>query len=350
MTLRPEGTAPVIRAFVEKKLHTQRPVQKFFYISPMFRYERPQSGRYRQHHQFGAEAIGVCSAEQDVELIDLLTEFYRRLGLKNLKVAVNTVGDPESRLHYRAALENHFKQYLDSMSADSQARFSRNIMRILDSKSPEDQEFIQSAPSILDFLSPTAKSHFERVCSLLTLIGLEWEIAPRLVRGLDYYNHTVFEVSSGQLGAQNALGGGGRYDGLISSLGGPNLPSIGFGCGLERVLQTMQKQGIEFPSTAAPFIYIIPLGETARPSCMKWATSLRHAHIRADVDLTGKKLQNCLQTANYLKAVFCLIVGDDELRSKKAQLKEMATHQSKEINLDDLINTIIQLNPKRKTS
>lgn len=342
LTLRPEGTAPVMRAFIEKQLYSQRPIQKLFYIAPMFRYERPQAGRYRQHHQFGAEAIGVCSPEQDVELIDLLTEFYRRLGLKNLKVAVNTVGDVESRAKYREALQKHFQQHFDLLSPDSQTRFSRNIMRILDSKANEDQEFIATAPSIIEFLTPQAKAHFERVCTLLTDLGLEWEVSTRLVRGLDYYNHTVFEISSGQLGAQNALGGGGRYDGLISSLGGPNLASVGFGSGLERVLQTMVKQNIAFPTSHGPFIYFIPLGSAATESCMEWTTSLRHARVPAEVDLTGKKIQACLQTANLLHAQFCLIIGDDELRSGKAQMKEMATHQSQEVALSDLIEKLIK--------
>lgn len=345
LTLRPEGTAPVIRAFVEKQLHTQRPIQKFFYIAPMFRYERPQAGRYRQHHQFGAEAIGVCSPEQDVELIDLLTEFYRRLGLQNLKVAVNTVGDVESRAKYREALQKHFQQHLDRLSPESQARFSRNIMRILDSKSKEDQEFIETAPSILDFLTPHAKSHFEKVCALLTELGLEWEISSRLVRGLDYYNHTVFEISSGQLGAQNALGGGGRYDGLVADLGGPNLASVGFGCGLERVLQTMVKQNIQFPVPPGPFIYFIPLGglgSEASAQCMKWTSELRHARVPAEIDLTGKKIQSCLHTANLQRAVNCLVIGEDEMRSGKVQIKEMASHQSREVALGDLVENIIK--------
>jgi len=342
LTLRPEGTAPVIRSFVEKQLHTQRPVQKFFYIGPMFRYERPQAGRYRQHHQFGAEAIGVCSAEQDVELIDLLTELYRRLGLKNLKVALNTVGDANTRAQYREALQTHFQQYLPRLSSDSQARFSRNIMRILDSKAPEDQEAIAAAPSILDFLSSEARAHFEKVCALLTTIGLDWEVSPRLVRGLDYYNHTVFEISSSQLGAQNALGGGGRYDGLIATLGGPDLPSVGFATGLERVLQAMEKQGMQFPPDPRPFIYFIPLGDRAREECMKWTTALRHVHIPAEIDLSGKKIQTCLQTANLLHTVFCLVLGEDELRSGQAQLKEMDTHHSKQIALDDLVGHIIR--------
>ncbi len=340
LTLRPEGTAPVIRAVVEKKLYTQRPIQKFFYISPMFRYERPQAGRYRQHHQFGAEAIGVSSPEQDVEMIDLLTEFYRRLGLKNLKVSLNTVGDLASRTSYKQALQLYFHEHLDELSPDSKARFSRNIMRILDSKAPEDQDFITKAPSILDYLTPSAKDHFDRVCTLLTALGLEWEITPRLVRGLDYYSHTVFEISSGQLGAQNAIGGGGRYDGLVSALGGPDLPSVGFGSGLERVLQTMEKQGVAFPAPKDPFVYFIPLGKTASEQCLQWTTALRHARIPADIDLTGKKLQTASQTANLLRAVLCIILGDDELRAGKAQLKKMASHDSSAISLASLLESI----------
>ncbi len=208
MTLRPEGTAPVMRSFVEHRLYNTGAVHKLFYIGPMFRYERPQAGRYRQHHQFGAEAVGIGTPEQDVEVIDLLCEVYRRLGLKDLKVLINNIGDTESREAYLLSLKNYLEPHLEELSKDSQARFTKNILRILDSKDPNDQKILENAPSILDHLNEECKTHFEKVCRLLEKLNIAYEINPKLVRGLDYYNKTVFEITSTSLGSQNSVGGG----------------------------------------------------------------------------------------------------------------------------------------------
>ncbi|MBS3905001.1 MAG: histidine--tRNA ligase [Simkania sp.] len=348
MTLRPEGTAPVVRAFVEKKLHTQKPLHKLYYIGPMFRYDRPQAGRYRQFHQFGVEMIGCASAEQDVELIDMACELYRRLGLKELKVMINTVGDKESRETYRLALKEYFLSYLPSLSEDSQIRFEKNVLRILDSKSPEDQAIVANAPPIQEFLSSSARKHFDTVCTLLSDIGLTWQINSRLVRGLDYYNHTVFEVTSSLLGSQNALGGGGRYDGLVSMIGGPDVPSVGFATGIERILQAMQKQNVPFPSAQGPFVYFIGLGDTARLHILRIVTSLRHRGIPVDMELIGKKIQQALQMADLAKAHYVLVLGEDELRSGQAVLKEMATRQTTPILLNDLQTQIVHLYQQKK--
>jgi len=346
MTLRPEGTASAMRAFVENKLHTIGPIHKFFYIGPMFRYERPQAGRYRQHHQFGVEMVGAGSAEQDVEVIDMLCELYRRLGLKNLSVMVNTVGDKESREQYKKALEAYFHSHLSSLSEDSKIRFEKNILRILDSKSPEDQEAIAHAPSIQEFLTSKAKSHFETVCQLLTDLGLQWDVNSRLVRGLDYYNHTVFEVASSHLGAQNALGGGGRYDGLIPLLGGPEIPSIGWATGLERILVAMHKQGVSFPITPGPFVYFIGMDEKARKMILPLLAKLRHASIPCDMDLLGKKIQQAMHLADQAKAKYVIVIGDEEMNSGKIMLKEMATRQSSPVSLDGLYPHILELYAK----
>src|SRR3990167_6362931 len=229
ISLRPEGTASVMRSVIENHLFDRGPVHKFFYIGPMFRYERPQSGRYRQHHQFGTEAIGIAAPQQDVETIDLLLEFYRRIGLKSLKVLINTVGDAASRASFRAALLQFLTPHLEELSSDSKLRFEKNPLRILDSKDPKDKEIIASAPSILDHLSPEAKEHFSSVCRSLDTLQIPYEVDPRIVRGLDYYNKTVFEIVSTDLGSQGTVGAGGRYDGLLKTFGGPDLPSIGFG-------------------------------------------------------------------------------------------------------------------------
>jgi histidyl-tRNA synthetase len=350
MTLRPEGTAPVIRAFVEKKLYTLSPIHKFFYLGPMFRYERPQAGRYRQHTQFGAEMIGSGLAEQDVEIIDMACELYRRLGLKELTVMVNTVGDKESRDAYKTALRDYFFSYLSSLSDESRIRFEKNILRILDSKSPEDQEAIANAPSIQNFLTPHAKQHFDTVCQLLDGLELKWQVNPRLVRGLDYYNHTVFEITSMHLGAQNALGGGGRYDGLVAMLGGPNLPSVGFATGIERLLQAMHKQDISFPETPGPFVYFIGLGEVARHILMPLVARLRHAGLSVEIDLLGRKVQQALQMANQKKAQYVLVLGEEEIASKQVLLKEMTSRQTTPLHFDDLFSQIINLHSASRGS
>jgi histidyl-tRNA synthetase len=247
MTLRPEGTASVIRAFVEKNLAQQPGLHKFFYIGPMFRYERPQAGRYRQHHQFGAEAIGIGKPEQDVEMIDMLYEIYHRLGLKNLSVMINSVGDEASRAPFRKALGDYLFPFLEDLSEDSKVRFSKNILRILDSKDARDQEILKNAPILEDYLSEASKEHFATVKALLFQMKIPYVVNPKLVRGLDYYNKTVFEVVSHELGAHNTIGGGGRYDGLTALFGGPDLPACGFATGLERLLQTMVGQKVSFP-------------------------------------------------------------------------------------------------------
>ena len=336
MTLRPEGTASVIRSFVEKHLDQIPGLHKYFYIGPMFRYERPQSGRYRQHHQFGAEALGIGKPEQDVELIDFLCELYRRLGLKNLNVMINTVGDDATRKPYREALAAYLLPHLEKLSPDSQVRFQKNILRILDSKDENDQQLLKQAPSIHDFLSDEARAHFEQVQKLLQEQKIPFVVNPKLVRGLDYYNKTVFEVVSESLGAQNTVGGGGRYDGLISMLGGPNLPSCGFATGLERVLQTMVHQNCPFPPPPAPLLFLIPMGEKAFSTCFNLLCHLRHQGYSVEIDLSGKKIQNGLQTANAENARFFAIIGDRELETGEIEIKEMATRTPHKIDLKNL--------------
>lgn len=343
LTLRPEGTAAVIRAFVEKNLYNQPGPYKYFYIGPMFRYERPQAGRYRQHHQFGAEAIGIPKPEQDVELIDLLYEIYRRLGLKNLVVMLNSVGDSASREPYKRALADYLEPHFNELSSDSQVRFSKNILRILDSKDPKDQKLLENAPSILSFLSEESIEHFSKVRSLLEKLKIPFVINEKLVRGLDYYNKTVFEVISGDLGAHNTIGAGGRYDGLTASLGGPNLHSVGFATGLERLLQTMKKQGTYFPQPPRPLIYLIPLGDNAHSACFEWLHTLRMERIAAEMDFSGKKIGHAFQTADAMHAEYALVIGDTEIDTGNAKLKNMLTREETPIQLSNLINILKNL-------
>ena len=335
MTLRPEGTASVMRCLIEKGLHNQLPLQKLFYIAPMFRYERPQAGRFRQHHQFGIEAIGNGSPEQDVEVIDVLYSFYSRLGLKDLTVYLNSVGDSESRAAYRQALKDYLTPHLSNLSEDSQTRFEMNPLRILDSKDSKDKEIIKDAPSILDYLNDECKEHFERVRTGLNLLEIPYEINHKLVRGLDYYNKTVFEIVAGELGAQNSIGAGGRYDGLISSLGGPDLQAVGFGTGMERIIQTMIKQGAPFPEVSGPTCFLVPLGDEAKKFCIPLLHQLRTKGIPSEMDYSGRKLKHVMRYADSIQAKYVAVIGEGELERGVVELKEMATRESTEIPLSD---------------
>jgi histidyl-tRNA synthetase len=340
LSLRPEGTAPVMRAFIEHHLHQTGPVQKLFYLASMFRYERAQAGRYRQHHQFGAEAIGNGTAEQDAELIDLLYTLYQRLGLKNLKLVINSLGNNASRQAFRQALKDYLAPHVAHLSPDSQARFEINPLRILDSKDPRDRDIVTHAPSILDFLSDEERTHFEDLKHLLDLLRIPYQVNPLLVRGLDYYNKTVFEVVAGELGAQNSIGGGGRYDGLLQTLGGPDLPSIGFGTGIERILQTMIHQKVPLPSPEHPTLYLIALGDKAKATCFELLHALRQQGIPSQMDFSGKKVGKLLQYADQMGASYVVVIGDDELQAQEVELKEMATGHKVKISLKALVETL----------
>ncbi len=347
MSLRPEGTAPAMRAFIENQLNTSGPVQKLFYILPMFRYERSQAGRYRQHHQFGAEAIGLSSPEQDVEVIDLLYTVCQRLGLRNIRLMINSIGDADSRAAFRTALQDYLRPHLKELSEDSQHRFENNPLRILDSKDPHDRKIIKHAPSILDFLNSESRDHFETLKKLLESINIPFEVNPFLVRGLDYYNKTVFEMASEELGAQNSIGGGGRYDGLIESLGGPSLPASGFGSGLERIIQTMINQQVALPAPFAPVLYMIPLGDAAQAPCFTLLHELRQQGLAVEMDFTGKKLSKAMQQANQLNAQYIVVIGDQELASGEIELKEMASGNKTKVRLEDL-PSILSIQMKTK--
>jgi histidyl-tRNA synthetase len=338
MTLRPEGTAPVIRALIENQLHQTTSIQKLFYIGPMFRYERAQAGRYRQHHQFGAEAIGNGSAEQDAELIDLICTFYQRLGLKNLTIYLNSLGNETARLSFRQALKDYLQPHLHLLSPDSQNRFEINPLRILDSKDARDQAIIAKAPSVLDFLDEESRDHFMELQKLLHLLKINYKINPLLVRGLDYYNKTVFEIVAGELGSQNSVGGGGRYDGLIQSMGGPDLPSIGFGTGLERVIQVLINQGAALPQTPHITVFLIPLGKEAKEQTFTILHDLRQTGIAAQMEFNERKVGKSLQYADQIKAKYVIVLGEHELAQQEIELKEMATGRSTKIPLADLSN------------
>ncbi len=336
MALRPEGTASVIRAYIEHRLDQQPSQQKLFYIAPMFRYERSQSGRYRQHHQFGVEVFGARSPAQDAEVIDLLHSFYKGVGLKNIEFYLNTLGAVESRTAFRSALVQYLEKFSNALSEDSQRRLTTNPLRILDSKEAKDQEILAEAPSLYDFLTADEKIYFESVCQLLEAIGISYKVNPKLVRGLDYYNGVVFEATSDALGAQNSIGGGGRYDGLVKLLGGPDVPSCGFGAGLERVIQTLLAQQGTTTAPPCPDIYLVPLGDEARSYCFKLLHRIRQKNILAQMDLAGRKIGKAMQHANTLKAKYSVVIGDNELGKAFLSIKDMATGTTEDVALDNL--------------
>ncbi|MCY3974265.1 MAG: histidine--tRNA ligase [Simkaniaceae bacterium] len=337
MALRPEGTAPVMRSVIENRLDMLEGCRKLFYIGPFFRHDRPQAGRFRQFRQFGVEAIGDPSPERDFEAIDMLLELYRRLGLSHLKVMLNSLGDGETGIRYAESLRTFLRPHLSSLSPESRVRFDKNPLRILDTKDEEEQALLTDAPAITDMLDPDSKRHFDTVCTLLTKGGIAFEVTPKLVRGLDYYNRTVFEVISDVPGGQNAIGGGGRYDGLSILLGGPPIPAVGYSTGMERILQTMERQKCFFPEPEGPEVCLILLGTVAQEACLSYLYSLRHAEISAEVCFCAK-IRKGLQLAYRVRAGYAVIVGEEELRSEKAQIKNMGTEEVVYVELKNIIS------------
>lgn len=332
ITLRPEGTAGVVRAAIESgALNDQGARLKVFYIGPNFRYEKPQKGRLRQHHQFGAEAFGVAEADQDVECILLQMEFYRRCGVRDLELQVNSLGDRESKARYRDALVAYLTPKKDALSEDSQRRLDTNPLRILDSKDPRDQEACKGAPPAAESLSDKSRAHFDRVQKLLSASAVPFRVNPNLVRGFDYYTETLWEVTAGGLGAQNAIGGGGRYDNLVEQLGGRPTPGVGFGSGLERLLLALEGQGVPLSVPPKKLVWLIAHGDSARDHNWTLLGELRQAGIVADMDASGRSVKAQFKQADREQATHCIVVGDDELASGVVKLKDSATRQEQSV-------------------
>lgn len=335
LSLRPEGTASVIRSLVSDGRFSPVTALRYYYIGPMFRYERPQAGRFRQHHQFGVEIFGIAAPEQDAEIIALQMQIYRVLGLSDLTVHINSLGDVGSRAAFRTALVSYLEDHVDAMSEDSKRRFIKNPLRILDSKDEADKRIIAKAPNILDFLSQPDRIHFERVLELLEALQIPFEVSPCLVRGLDYYQRTVFEVTTGKLGSQNSIGGGGRYDGLLAKLGGPDFPSIGFAMGIERIIQLLIKEGLDkniLPTRL--HLVIIPVENEAKIKALQLAESLRKKSVHVLVDFSGKKVKQSVGAAAEVKAEWLLVLGDKELETNRGMLKYLPDGSCKDVNLE----------------
>jgi len=335
ITLRPEGTAGVVRAVIERGLLTQGGVQRLWYTGPMFRYERPQAGRQRQFHQLGVEALGSADPRADAEVIAIATDILQNLGLKNLRLDLNSVGNPEDRQHYRQALVDYLIPYKDELDPDSQERLSRNPLRILDSKDERTQEIAQNAPSILDYLGPYSRHHFEQVQQLLSELGINYQLNPKLVRGLDYYTHTAFEIQSDDLGAQATVCGGGRYDGLVAQLGGPDTPAVGWAIGLERLILLLQQ--LQAPPLPVLDFYVVSRGEAAEAQALQLAQKLRHSGFSVELDLSGSGFKKQFVRADRSGAIACLIVGDEEAASQTVKLKWMASKEQQAIAQVDLL-------------
>ncbi len=342
ITLRPEGTAGVVRAYIQHKLYGG--VQRLWYMGQMFRYERPQKGRQRQFHQLGVELLGSDDPRADGEVVALAYEILQALGLQNLVVSINSVGDSTDRATYRAALVDYFTPYRADLDPDSQLRLDRNPLRILDSKDPRTQTICQTAPNILDYLQPQSRQRFDRVCALLRDLKVNFITDPRLVRGLDYYSHTAFEIQSQDLGAQSAVCGGGRYDKLVGELGGPDTPAIGWAMGLERLvlllenLQSLDPPGIDF--------YVVSRGEKAENYALIIWQELRRANFHVELDLTGAKFDKQLKRADQAGAKAAIILGDREAEEQNLQVKWLQEGRQETLTITELLNQLAEKLPR----
>ncbi len=338
ITLRPEATASVVRAYIQHRLYAKDPVQKFYTIGPMFRRERPQKGRYRQFYQINAEIFGVQSGLADVQLIYLLVTLFSRLQVANVKAHINSLGCPQCRPGFKAALFEFLESVADKLCADCLRRKDRNPLRVLDCKVPACRKAMAEAPSIIDHLCSGCKADFDIVQNMLQKLNVPFVIDKNLVRGLDYYARTTFEIQTESLGAQNAVAGGGRYDGLVSELGGPDIPATGFAIGLDRLTELTGLTAGQF--YGKPDIFVAALGEKSRLLAFEWICALGDDGIRAELDFSGKSLKSQMKRADRLKAAHVLIVGDDELEKGEAILRNMDTKDQVSVPLDNLVEII----------
>lgn len=341
VTLRPENTASAVRAYLEHKMYGDQQVHKMFYIGSMFRYDRPQAGRYREFHQFGLEVLGASSPLADAEVIAMACEIFHRLGLKNLDLHLNSIGDRNCRPAYRQKLIEFFEAKKDQLCEDCRERLYKNPLRILDCKEEGCKKASEGAPEITDYLCEECHNKFEAVKHYLDALGISYTVDPRLVRGLDYYTNTAFEIQYPPLGAQSAVCGGGRYDGLVEEIGGPSTPGIGFAIGLERLLLALDMQNLIPVPAVNKKVYIAALGEDAIAAGFKIQEELRSRHVIADMDLQGRSLKGQMKQAGRMNAVYTIIIGSNELEKGKAVVKTMETGTQQELPFEEVADYIV---------
>lgn len=338
ITLKPEGTAGVARSFVENALINAPQPSKMYYITPVFRYEKPQAGRLREHHQFGVELYGSYSPYADVEVISLIKSFFDRIGLNGLKLNINSIGCPECRKKYSEALKSYFYEYKDELCPTCQDRLERNPLRILDCKDDNCRKLSQNAPVVLDYLCDNCRNHHEKVCASLTQLGIEYEINPRIVRGLDYYTKTVFEFVSTSIGSQGTVCGGGRYDGLVEQIGGGKVPAVGFGMGIERLLMVMENNGLYMGKKPCGTVYVAPLGEKQYVIAQKIVAELRKRNVSAQTDIMEKSLKAQMKYADKCGFIYAVVLGEEEVNNNLVTLKNLRNKEdSKEMTIEELI-------------
>ena len=340
ITLRPENTASVVRAYLQNKLYADGGVQKLFYLGSMFRYDRPQAGRLREFHQFGVEALGEKNPALDAEIILLAWDFLKSLGLEDLKLKINTVGCPNCRPVYRQKLREYFSEYHDELCDDCKKRIEKNPLRVLDCKVDGEKDFMQDAPNIFTCLCDDCKEHFDKVQEFLQAAKVEFELDSRLVRGLDYYTKTAFEIQYTPLGAQSAVAGGGRYDGLVEEIGGSPTPGIGFAAGIERILIALEKQNL-LKSSAKNFdAFIVAVGAEAEVLGFELLTKLRRENISASMDFAKRSIKAQMKQAAKSGAKFALIIGDDEVKNSTVTVKNLETSEQENISAEKVFEVL----------
>lgn len=343
LALRAEGTAPVCRAYIEHGLFNLPQPVKLYYIGPAFRYERPQSGRYRQHHQFGFEALGEADPALDAEVIDMAQHFFHSLGLSQLTVRLNSIGCKLCRPGYLEGLKQHYSGHGDRLCPDCKIRAVKNPLRLLDCKQLSCQEIAETAPKITDYLCPECQIHFQSVQGYLGAIGIPFDLNPRLVRGLDYYTRTVFEIEPRDNGGQSTLGGGGRYDNLIEELGGKPTPGVGFACGLERIILNLKKQKTDMPALPKPDVFVAYLEGEAKIEAMKLAAELRKVSIALVMATGDKSLKGQMRQANSLGIPYAVILGEREISEQSVVLRDMKSGEQKTVSLAEIAGFLKQL-------
>ena len=340
ITLKPEGTSPTVRAFIESNLYAETQPTKLFYDIPCFRYEKPQAGRLREFHQFGIENFGTSSMLADAEIIALGYDFLQRMGIEDVELHISSVGCRECRPKHRKALQDFLRPKYDELCETCKSRFDKNPMRILDCKSDKDQELVKGAPMMLDYLCDDCKKDFDELKAHLDSMGIKYVVDPSIVRGLDYYTKTAFEFITTKIGAQGTVCGGGRYDHLIEEIGGPDMPGVGFGLGKERLIMLMEESGNDFGGDIRPQLFVAWIGDEAREYAVKLVNDLRKEGLRCELDTRERNLKGQMKYANRLGAAYTAVIGEDEVKSGEITLKNMESGEQKKVKREELADAI----------